>query len=179
MRFGSAGAALKALPDLIARGGGRDIQIARLADVEREYDSARKFGAQYLFFGDAAYPPMLAELDNAPACFAYMGDLAIFDRPNISIVGARNASAGACRFARQLALDLGNDGIVVTSGLARGIDTAAHVGALPTGTIGVIAGGIDVVYPPENRDLQAAIAARGMLIAEQAYGTEPRARHFP
>ena len=179
MRFGSAGSALKALPDLIARGGGRNIQIARLADVEREYDSARKFGAQYQFLGDAAYPAMLAELDNAPACFAYMGDLAIFDRPNISIVGARNASAGACRFARQLALDLGNDGIVVTSGLARGIDTAAHVGALPTGTIGVIAGGIDVVYPPENRDLQAAIAARGMLIAEQAYGTEPRARHFP
>jgi DNA processing protein len=178
-RFGSASAALNALPDLIARGGGRAIKIASAADTEKEYAATRKFGANYLFLEDAAYPALLAEMDNAPACFAYMGGIAIFERPNISIVGARNASAGACRFARQLALDLGHEGIVVTSGLARGIDTAAHVGALQTGTIGVIAGGIDVVYPPENRDLQASVAAQGMLIAEQPFGTEPRARHFP
>ncbi len=170
---------MNALPELIARGGGRNIRIAATDEVEREMQDTHKFGARYLFMDDARYPALLAEMDNAPPVFAYMGDLGILDRINISIVGARNASAGACRFARQLSLELGNEGIVVTSGLARGIDTAAHVGALKTGTIGVIAGGIDVVYPPENRELQAAVAAQGMLIAEQPFGTEPRARHFP
>ncbi len=171
--------ALDALPDLIARGGGRNITIANVDEVEREFNATHGFGAKYLFLDDPAYPALLAEMDNAPPVFAYIGNLGIFDRINISIVGARNASAGACRYARQLAIDLGGEGIIVTSGLARGIDTAAHVGALKTGTVGVIAGGIDVVYPPENRDLQLAIAMQGMLIAEQPFGTEPRARHFP
>ena len=179
MRFGSARAALDALPDLISRGGGRNIRIASIAEIEQEFAATHQFGAQYLFIDDPAYPSMLAEMDNAPPVFAFMGDRDIFNRTNVSIVGARNASAGACRFARQLALELGNEGIVVTSGLARGIDSAAHIGALQTGTIGVIAGGIDIVYPPENRELQAAVAAQGILIAEQPFGTEPRARHFP
>jgi DNA processing protein len=97
----------------------------------------------------------------------------------VALVGARNASAGACQFARQLAFELGQMGLSVVSGLARGIDTAAHIGSMEGGTVAVIAGGIDVVYPPENRALQDAIAARGLLIAEQPPGTEPRARHFP
>ncbi len=95
------------------------------------------------------------------------------------MVGARNASAAACRFARQLAYDLGAAGAVVVSGLARGIDTAAHDGALESGTIGVIAGGIDIFYPPENRGAAGAMSERGLLVAEQPPGAEPRARHFP
>jgi DNA processing protein len=107
------------------------------------------------------------------------GQLSLLDRSAIAMVGARNASAAACRFARQLAQSLGDVGAVVVSGLARGIDTAAHDGALETGTIGVIAGGVDIFYPPENEARQRAIAERGLLIAEQPPSVEPRARHFP
>jgi DNA processing protein len=178
-RFGDAASALRALPDLIARGGGRNITLASASEVEAEFAATLAFGAKYIFIDDPDYPGLLSEIDNAPPVFNYVGDTSLLSRISVSIVGARNASASACRFARQLAYDLGNEGIVVTSGLARGIDTAAHVGALQSGTIGVIAGGIDVVYPPENRDLQAAVAAQGLLIAEQPFGTEPRARHFP
>ncbi len=178
-RFGNATAALQALPELAARGGGKKFIVANADQIAREFDSIQKSGAKYLFLGDSDYPDLLAELDNAPPVLTYLGDLGILHRPNVSIVGARNASASACRFARQLAADLGSEGIVVTSGLARGIDTSAHVGALGTGTIAVIAGGIDVVYPPENTELQAAIAGQGLLLAEQPIGTEPRARHFP
>jgi DNA processing protein len=107
------------------------------------------------------------------------GDLALLARPAVALVGARNASAGACQFARQLAFELGQMNMSVVSGLARGIDTAAHVGSIDSGTVAVIAGGIDVVYSPENRALQDRIAERGLLIAEQPPGTEPRARHLP
>ncbi len=107
------------------------------------------------------------------------GDLTLLDRRAVAIVGARNASAAACRFARGLAHDLGQQGIVVVSGLARGIDSAAHDGALESGTIGVVAGGIDVFYPPENEERQKALYERGLVLAEMPPGTEPRARHFP
>ena len=107
------------------------------------------------------------------------GNLALTRRPVIAMVGARNASAAACRFARQLAVELGREGVTIVSGLARGVDTAAHIGSIDEGTIGVIAGGIDVAYPPENAALQERIATDGLLIAEQPPGTEPRARHFP
>ncbi len=122
---------------------------------------------------------MLAHLDNAPPVMCVKGHLALLSRPAIAMVGARNASAGACRFARELAFQLGEMDITVVSGLARGIDTAAHAGSLDSGTVAVIAGGIDNIYPPENRALQEAIAENGLLIAEQPPGTEPRARHFP
>jgi DNA processing protein len=178
-RFGSAEAALLALPELAARGGSKQIAIASRESVEKEIHLTQRYGARYVFLDQPDYPELLAELDNAAAVFTYIGDLDILSKQNISIVGARNASAGACRFARQMAIDLGNSDIVVTSGLARGIDTAAHIGALDSGTVGVIAGGIDVVYPPENAELQKAIAKQGLLIAEQPFGTEPRARHFP
>jgi DNA processing protein len=125
------------------------------------------------------YPSLLAELDDAPPLLIAKGDLNLFDRPAIAIVGARNASAAACRFARSLAHDLGSEGLVVVSGLARGIDSAAHDGALESGTIGVIAGGIDVFYPPENEARQKAMFERGLVLAEMPPGTEPRARHFP
>ncbi|HTU10030.1 MAG TPA: DNA-processing protein DprA [Allosphingosinicella sp.] len=178
-RFGSAQAALDAIPELAARGGGRAPRIAAAADVEREMAEVARFGAGYLFLGEGDYPPLLAELEAAPPALVVKGDLALLDRPTVAIVGARNASAAACRYARGLAQALGEAGLLVVSGLARGIDSAAHDGSLATGTAGVIAGGIDVVYPPENADRQRAVAERGLLIAEMPPGTEPRARHFP
>ena len=178
-RFGSAEAAIEALPDLAARGGGRAPSVAGLATVEREIATVEKLGARYLFLDDPAYPPALAEIENAPAVMTIKGDTGLFARTAVAMVGARNASAAACRFARGLAVELGRDGVVIVSGLARGLDTAAHQGSIDTGTIGVIACGIDVVFPPENRALQAEVAERGLLIAEQPPGTEPLARHFP
>jgi DNA processing protein len=178
-RFGSAQAAIDAIPDLAARGGGRAPRLAAKAEIEREIEQVGKLGARYLFLGQGLYPPLLAELETAPPALIVKGDLNLLDRLSVALVGARNASAAACRYARGLAQSLGAAGIVVVSGLARGIDSAAHDGALDTGTIAVIAGGIDIVYPPENEARQAAIAGRGILIAEQPPGVEPRARHFP
>lgn len=142
-------------------------------------EKVEKLGARYLVLGQGLYPPMLAELDDAPPLMIAKGDVRLLDRPMVAIVGARNASAAACRFARSLAHDLGSNGLVVVSGLARGIDSAAHDGALETGTIGVIAGGIDVFYPPENEARQKAMFERGLVLAEMPPGTEPRVRHFP
>jgi DNA processing protein len=147
--------------------------------VEREIEQVERLGARYLFLGQGLYPPLLAEIETAPPALIVRGRLALLERPAIAMVGARNASAAACRFARSLALRLGEAGAVIVSGLARGIDTAAHDGAMDTGTIAVIAGGIDVAYPPENADRQEMIANAGLLIAEQPPGVEPRARHFP
>lgn len=178
-RFGTAAAALEAIPELAARGGKRQFSPAPENSIHAEIQHLQKYGAKMLFMDDQDYPDLLAQLDNAPPVISYLGNIALINRNIIAMVGARNASAGACRFARQLALELGERDIVVASGLARGIDTAAHQGALPGGTIAVIAGGIDVAYPPENRALQDEIAARGLLIAEQPPGTEPFARHFP
>lgn len=178
-RFGSAAAAIEALPDLVLRGGGNRPIVADPRSIELEMAATLASGARYLFLDDADYPPLLADVDNAPPVLTIKGNLELFARAGVAIVGARNASAGACRFARQLACDLGQGQFTIISGLARGIDTAAHTGSLDSGTIAVIAGGIDIVYPPENRGLQDAIAERGLLVAEQPPGTEPRARHFP
>ena len=178
-RFGSARAALEALPDLVRRGGGKQALLANEAVIAQELQFAQRFGARHVFIGNADYPALLSHLDNAPPVMCVKGNLALLARPAVALVGARNASAGACQFARQLAFELGQMDLSVVSGLARGIDTAAHAGSIDSGTVAVIAGGIDVVYPPENRALQDAIAERGLLIAEQPPGTEPRARHFP
>ena len=178
-RFGTAAAALDALPQLAARGGGRAPRIADLTTIEREMTAVARLGARYVFLGTPDYPPLLAELDSAPPALIVRGDTGLIARPLVAVVGARNASAAGCRFASQLAQQLGAADIVVVSGLARGIDTAAHQGALTAGTIGVIASGIDIAYPSENDALQRAIAEQGLLIAEQPPGTEPLARHFP
>jgi DNA processing protein len=178
-RFGSAAAALAAIPDLAARGGGRGPKLVSRASVEREIESVARLGARYLFLGQGAYPPLLAEIETAPPALIAKGHVSVLEKPCIAIVGARNASAAACRFARGLAQKLGEVGQAIVSGLARGIDTAAHDGALETGTIAVVAGGIDIFYPPENEARQRAIAERGLLVSEQPPGTEPRARHFP
>jgi DNA processing protein len=178
-RFGSAAEAISAIPDLAARGGGRAPKLVSRASVEREMEEVARLGARYLFLGQGLYPPLLAELETAPPALIVKGHLTLLEKPNVAIVGARNASAAACRYARGLASKLGEAGAVVVSGLARGIDTAAHDGSLDTGTIAVVAGGIDIFYPPENEARQRAIAERGLLVAEQPPGTEPRARHFP
>lgn len=179
MRFGSAGEAIRALPDLARRGGGKAPGVAPVAVAEREAEAVAKLGGRYLVLGQGLYPRVLAELENAPPLLSVIGDLKLLDRPMVAIVGARNASAAACRFARGLAHDLGREDVCVVSGLARGIDSAAHDGSLETGTIAVIAGGLDVFYPPENEARQRDIAAKGLLIAEMPPGTEPHARHFP
>ncbi|HYW15782.1 MAG TPA: DNA-processing protein DprA [Allosphingosinicella sp.] len=178
-RFGSAAAALEAIPDLAARGGGRTPRLASRSAIEREILAVERIGARYLFLGQGLYPPLLAELETAPPALIVKGHPSLLDRPTIAMVGARNASAAACRFARSLAQALGEAGTVVVSGLARGIDSAAHDGALETGTIAVVAGGIDIVYPPENEARQRAIGERGLVVAEQPPGIEPRSRHFP
>jgi DNA processing protein len=179
MRFGTPSAALAAVPDLARRGGGKAPSIRTRDDAEREIAGVEKFGARFVALGQGLYPTLLAELDHAPPLLIAKGDLNLLDRQSVAIVGARNASAAACRFARGLAHDLGQHDLVVVSGLARGIDSAAHDGALESGTIGVIAGGIDFFYPPENEARQRALYDQGLVLAEMPPGTEPRARHFP
>ena len=178
-RFGSADRALSAVPDLARRGGGAAPRLFGRDEAEREIARVDKLGARYLALGQGLYPRLLGELEDAPPLLMAKGNLNLLDRPAVAIVGARNASAAACRFARGLAHDLGREGMIVVSGLARGIDTAAHDGALETGTIGVVAGGIDIFYPPENEERQTALYERGLVLAEMPPGTEPRARHFP
>jgi DNA processing protein len=178
-RFGTAEAALDAVPDLARRGGGQPPVLATLAVVEREVEKVERLGARYLFQGVGLYPPLLAQIEAAPPALIVKGRLGLLEKPAVAVVGARNASAAAVRFARQICRQLSDAGIVIVSGLARGIDTAAHAGSIEGGTLAVIAGGIDICYPPENEALQGEIAERGLLIAEQPPGIEPRARHFP
>ena len=178
-RFGSAEAAISALPELAARGGGRAPPVADASLAEREMATTAKLGARYVFVDTPDYPRLLAEIDSAPPALIVRGDMSLADKVVVAMVGARNASAAACRFARELAVGLSREGIVVVSGLARGVDAAAHTGSIDGGTIGVIASGIDISFPPENATLQEAIAERGLLVAEQPPGAEPKARNFP
>ena len=183
-RFGDARQALAALPDLAGRGGGA-YRPAPAARIEAEVAAVRGAGARYLFHDAADYPALLGELESAPPILIVRGDTAIAARPCVAVVGARNASAAAVKLARDFAAALSEAGLAVVSGLARGIDGAAHRGALLAaaggggGTIGVIASGIDIAYPPEHAELQEQVASQGLLIAEQPPGTEPLARHFP
>lgn len=178
-RFGSGESALAALPGLALRGGAGKPRIAPVETAQRELDRVAKLGARHIFSDEPEYSPLLREVEGAPPVLIVRGDTAMLHRPCVAIVGARNASAIACRFARQLGADLAARGVTVVSGLARGVDTAAHVGALGGSTAGVIASGIDVAFPPENVNLQERIATDQLLIAEQPPGTEPLARHFP
>ncbi|EQB11278.1 DNA-processing protein DprA [Sphingobium lactosutens] len=177
-RFGSAGEAVRAIPMLAERGGGR-ASVADAGAVEHEIAATRALGGRYLLMGDADYPVLLDQMEGAPPALIVRGDAALAARPCVAIVGARNASAAACRFARSLAQDLGQREAVVVSGLARGIDTEAHRGSVDSGTIGVIACGIDMVFPPENAALQEEVAQRGLLVTEHPPGVQPLARHFP
>jgi DNA processing protein len=178
-RFGSAAAALAALPDLARQGGRPGLKPCPRAEAERELAALARLGARLIAWGEPDYPPLLAAVEDAPPLIALLGRAELLGRRILALVGARNASASGQRFARELAWDLGRNGFVVASGLARGIDAAAHSGALDSGTIAVVAGGIDIVYPEENRALYDEITARGAVVAELPFGTSPQARHFP
>lgn len=179
-RFGMGVRALEALPRLAAAGGRGGYVPCPAAEAEAEIAAGEAAGAELLLVGDPDYPPLLAQIDNAPpALWVKSGAPQILSRPAIAIVGARNASALGLRAARNLARDLGAAGHVIVSGLARGIDSAAHSAALETGTIAVMAGGVDHIYPSENAGLAEDIARRGALISECPMGTEPTSRHFP
>jgi len=179
-RYGSAGEAIDALPDLARRGGRRrPLKVPTTADAEREIAATGRAGARIIVFGEADYPSRLAAVDDGPSAMSVAGDPALLERPSIAVVGARNASMNGRRFAEHLAGVFGDAGYTVVSGLARGIDAAAHQGALATGTVAVLAGGIDVIYPPEHSDLLRRIGDVGAVVAEMPVGTTPQARHFP
>src|SRR5690606_19086858 len=153
-RFGSAEAAIDALPDLARAGGSRrTIRIASVTAAEKELAAAARMGARFIAIGEPDYPPLLRHIEHGPPLPAARGDSGILQRPTISIVGARNASLAGVRMARRLADDLGRAGYAIASGLARGIDAAAHQASIDTGTVAALAGGLDHPYPPENLPL--------------------------
>jgi DNA processing protein len=178
-RFGSAAAALDALPRLSKSGGARSTKPASRREAETELAAIARFGGRLVCWGEPAYPPALAAVEDAPPVLTVFGRAELLQAPIVAIVGARNASANGRRLARELAAGLGEAAVVVASGMARGIDAAAHIGALDKGSVAVVAGGADVVYPEENRGLYDALAERGAIVAELPLGTEPQARHFP
>jgi DNA processing protein len=179
-RFGSARAALQRLPDM-ARGAGRAVppRIPSPAEAEAEIDAGEKLGATLLLAGDDAFPEGLKNLDPPPPILWALGDPALLQRRAVAVVGARVASAAGCRFARGISGELGRHGLVIASGLARGVDAAAHEGALPTGTVAVLGGGVGDIYPPENERLYRQIAERGCIVSESAPGRRAQAKDFP
>ncbi|MCA6122721.1 DNA-processing protein DprA [Bradyrhizobium sp. WSM 1704] len=176
--FGNAAAALERLPDL-ARRGGAAARICSEAEAGAELAACRKLGVDLVAAGEAHYPSRLATIDDAPPLLSVRGARETLARPMIAIVGSRNASGAGLKFAGQLARDLGEAGFVVISGLARGIDQAAHRATVASGTVAVLAGGHDKIYPPEHEDLLAALLTYGSAISEMPLGHVPRARDFP
>ncbi|KGM32202.1 DNA-processing protein DprA [Inquilinus limosus] len=179
-RYGSAGAAIQALPELSRRGGRRaELKPPSVAEARRELDALARIGGRLVAACEPDYPGILAMIEDAPPVLSLLGRGELAARPMVGIVGARNASLNGRRFAHGMARQLGEAGFTVVSGFARGIDTAAHEGALATGTLAVLAGGIDIIYPPENAGLYDRLAESGLVVAECALGTQPTARHFP
>nr|WP_306228857.1 DNA-processing protein DprA [Aurantimonas sp. CSK15Z-1] len=180
-RFGTAEAALDALPGLAERGGSRRrIRIESAEAVEREMAAAAKMGARFVCRGEPGYPRLLRMTEQAPPVLAVMGEDGVAQRTALAIVGARNASLSGIKLTQRFARELGEAGLVIVSGLARGIDAAAHEASLTSGTIGVFAGGLDRPYPNENRPLMRRIVdAGGLLVSEMPFGWEPRAIDFP
>jgi DNA processing protein len=178
-RFGTAERAVEVLPDLIGRGGDHGHDLPAVAEIEAEIEAGSRLGARLIVLGDTDYPEMLAAVDPPPPMLWALGDPGLMARPCIAVVGARIASAGGQRIARGLAQQLGEAGHVVVSGLARGIDSAAHLGALPTGTAAVLGGGVDDIYPPDNADLYAQIAEQGCIVSESRIGAKAQAKDFP
>lgn len=177
--YGSAAAALEALPDLSRRGGARSIRIATLAEVEREMARAAALGVRFVALGERDYPDRLRRIASAPPLVALRGEAACLTRPMIGLVGSRNASIAGIKMAAILARGLGEAGFTTVSGLARGIDTAAHEASIATGTVAVLAGGHDCIYPAENEPLLVRLLASGVALSEMPMGHEPRARDFP
>lgn len=179
--FGSAEAALSMLPELSSRGGAsRSIRIASEDEARRELEAVERHGARFIGIGEPDYPPALRQIDGAPPLLAAKGHFPVTARPSVGIVGSRNASISGAKFAAMIARDLGRAGYSITSGLARGIDTAAHRASLESGTIAILAGGLDQPYPPENTALLEEITrGSGLAVSEMPWGREPRARDFP
>ena len=177
--YGSAQDALAALPEVAKAAGVRKYLPCPRAVVEDEMKAARFAGARLVAFGTADYPALLTTIPDPPPLLWVLGKVSLLNRPTIAMVGARNASSLGTRMARKLAADLSGADFVIASGLARGVDTAAHSTALEGGTIAVMAGGVDVVYPRENAVLAQDIADKGVRISEQPMGLSPQARHFP
>ncbi len=176
---GTAQAALEALPDVARAAGVTDYQICPEGVVLAEIRAAKAAGAQMICAGSTSYPKDLMQIPDAPPLFWAIGDITVLQRPMVALVGARNASSLGLRMARALAGDLGEKGYVVVSGMARGIDTAVHQATLGTGTVAVLGGGVDVMYPAENTGLAHDIAGGGLRLSEQPMGLTPQARHFP
>lgn len=177
-RFGSAARALDAIPALAQRGG-RALKLPQTGEVERELAAGEALGTRLLCACEPDFPQMLAVLDPPPPVIWARGNTALLNRATVAVVGARVASAAGQRFARQIASELGQAGLVIASGLARGIDGAAHEGSLPTGTVAVLGGGIDDIYPPDHRALYERIVAEGCVVSENAPGRTATARDFP
>ena len=179
-RYGSAGKALENLPELSKRGGrAKPLKAPDMNEIEREYEALQNLDGDIITASCAEYPLALGATDDAPPILSTFGNIKMANQNCIAMVGARNASLNGRKFAENLARELGAREQIVVSGLARGIDTAAHKGALPTGTIAVVAGGIDVIYPEENTALFEEIKERGLILAESPLGVSPQARHFP
>ncbi len=179
-RYGSAEQALAALPEHSRRGGlKRRLKICPAAAAEHDMQQAEKNGAAFIAIGEADYPELLRHIDGAPPLICVKGRRELLNRQSVALVGSRNASAVGLKFTRTLAAQLGQADYVTVSGLARGIDTAAHQASLATGTIAVIAGGIDNIYPPENAELYHEIGTEGVIVTEMTPGVRPQARHFP
>ncbi len=178
--YGSGEKALAILPELAKRGGSiKRIRVCSRDKAEDIIASVEGVGGFLTILGDEIYPAPLAATEGAPPFMVAKGHKHLLEKKTIAIVGARNASANGQRFSREIAAKLGSEGLVITSGLARGIDTHAHIGGLETGTIAVLGGGVDVYYPKENQELQDKIAAEGLLLSEHIPGTKPQAAHFP
>lgn len=179
-QFGSASAALEAIPTLAARGGRTKVlNVPSKASAEKELERCAKAGVAVIASVEPTYPPLLHHIDDAPPLLFALGNVKTLQQRSVALVGSRNASGNGQRFAKTIALDLGKKGFAVVSGLARGIDTAAHEGSLTTGTIAVVAGGVDHIYPPENKALYEKIISHGCIVSENPLGSVPQARHFP
>lgn len=179
-QFGSASRALDALPELAKKGGRKKkIAVCTKAEAEREMEALNEIGAELILRDEDSYPPLLSHVEDAPPVLSVRGHSHLLKKKSVAIVGARNATLNGCKLAGQLARDLGEGGLLVVSGLARGVDGAAHAAALETGTVGVQGGGVDVIYPRENIPLYNEMTLRGCVIAETRLGTKPQARHFP
>lgn len=177
--FGTAARALVRVSELARRGGRGELPIPSREEAEAEFKAAKRAGIRFVAIGEEEYPPLLREIDDAPPLLAVRGQPGVLTRPAVAVVGSRNASAAGNRFAAILARDLGEAGFVIVSGLARGIDTAGHRASLATGTVAVLAGGQDKIYPPEHGELVEEIVLDGAAVSEMPMGWEPRARDFP
>ena len=179
-RFGAADTAVRALPDLAERGGRMEgLKAFPVGMAEKELEQIENIGARLIARDEADYPKLLGEVEDAPPLVTVLGHANLLSKPALGVVGARNASLSGRKIAEDFSRKVAAAGYVIISGLARGIDTAAHTASLASGTVAVVAGGIDIIYPPENEKLYRQIAEQGAVVAESAFGTEPMARYFP